>query len=216
MRLLIQRVKNATVKVDDEIVGSIGKGILCFVGISTDDKEKEIHWAVRKVLGLKLWPSEEGKPWKKNVVQNGYQILLVSQPDTAKVMYAKVVEEFKKGYQIDKIGDGKFGAMMDVSLCNDGPVTFHLDSSSKNSDSLEKASQNEAISFDEKYSDLDLTKLSIYLTRLEKKIAQIVALENKVAKGAINDLDLDAAQQAKLASKRSLIEEVEYLKSRKH
>lgn len=79
MRLVLQRVSQAKVTVGGEVVGSIGRGLLCLVGISAEDRaEESIEWATRRILGIRLW--EDGdKAWAKSVTALGLEVLLVSQ-----------------------------------------------------------------------------------------------------------------------------------------
>lgn len=143
MKVLIQRVKRASVEVDSKMVSQIGKGILVFVGIEKGDTSENVEKAVRKVVNLRIFPDEEGKMNRSLLDVNG-EMLVVSQftlcgdckkgtrpsfdnsapPDIANSLY----EEFAKGVNNSgiKVGTGVFGAMMDVSLINDGPVTFHI------------------------------------------------------------------------------------------
>ncbi|GAA5975110.1 hypothetical protein JCM11641_000040 [Rhodosporidiobolus odoratus] len=151
MRAVIQRVRSAVVHVDGEQVSSIKRGLMCLIGISTTDTEYEREWLATKILNLKLFPEDkdgESWGWKNSVLDAGYEVLCVSQftlqanlrkgskPDfhgamgaeTSKAFYDAFLEDMRRKYQADKILDGKFGAMMDVSLVNDGPVTLILDS----------------------------------------------------------------------------------------
>ncbi len=143
MKVLIQRVKRASVEVDSKMVSQIGKGILAFVGVEKGDTSENVEKAVRKVVNLRIFPDEEGKMNRSLLDVNG-EMLVVSQftlcgdckkgtrpsfdnsapPDIANSLY----EEFAKGVNNSgiKVGTGVFGAMMDVSLINDGPVTFHI------------------------------------------------------------------------------------------
>eukprot|EP01132_Coremiostelium_polycephalum_P006690 gene6690-8276_t len=143
MRVVIQRVKNASVTVDGELVSSIGPGLMCLIGINREDEKKDQEWLLKKIIGAKLWPNEDkSKNWDRNVQQSGFEILFVSQftlygvmnkgtkPDfhlamesaRSKQFYDEFLEMARKAYNPDKIKDGKFGAMMDVQLVNDGPV----------------------------------------------------------------------------------------------
>ena len=144
MKLLIQRVKKAQVDVDLMTVGQINKGLLLFFGVHKEDKEDKIPWLVNKVLHLRIFADEQGK-MNLNVkdVQGG--ILIVSQftlygncltgrrpdfiesasPSLAIPLYEKFIEEMQK--QHEDIQTGVFGADMQVSLINDGPVTFILE-----------------------------------------------------------------------------------------
>ncbi|GAA5993765.1 hypothetical protein JCM5350_000230 [Sporobolomyces pararoseus] len=151
MKAVIQRCTSASVTVDGKVISSIGRGILCLIGIGTNDTEHESKWLASKLLGMRLFPEDkEGESWgwKRSVVDAGYEVLCVSQftlmanlkkgskPDfhgamsseTSKQMYLDFLQDLREKYQIDKIHDGEFGAMMDVQLVNDGPVTLILDS----------------------------------------------------------------------------------------
>ncbi|KAK8273812.1 hypothetical protein V6Z12_D10G031700 [Gossypium hirsutum] len=102
MRAVVQRVASASVEVDGRIVSEIGPGLLVLVGIHDSDTESDADYICRKVLNMRLFTNENtGKGWDQNVMQRNYGVLL----------------------------DGVFGAMMKVSLVNDGPVTMQLDSS---------------------------------------------------------------------------------------
>ena len=144
MRFLIQRVSEASVRVDGKTIGQIGKGFLVFVGISGTDDRPTADWMIRKLLGLRIFEDENGKINKSVADVNG-SILIVSQftlywnckkgnrpsfenampPQEAEEMYLKFVE------RITETGipyaTGEFGADMKVSLINDGPVTVWLD-----------------------------------------------------------------------------------------
>ncbi|GAA5981520.1 hypothetical protein JCM10908_004141 [Rhodotorula pacifica] len=151
MRAVIQRVTQASVTVDGEVISKIGRGILCLIGISTSDTAYESQWLASKLLGLKVFPEDrdgEVWGWKNSVIEAGYEVLCVSQftlyanlrkgskpdfhgakgGDEAQKLYHDFLEDLRTKYQADKILDGKFGAMMDVQLTNDGPVTLILDS----------------------------------------------------------------------------------------
>ncbi|GAA5923758.1 D-tyrosyl-tRNA(Tyr) deacylase [Sporobolomyces koalae] len=151
MRAVLQRCTSASVTVDGQVISSIGRGVLCLIGIGTDDTTHESEWLASKILGMRLFPDDqEGESWgwKKSVVDAGYEVLCVSQftlmanlkkgskPDfhgamgseTSKAMYEDFLQDLRSKYQSDKIQDGRFGAMMDVQLTNDGPVTLILDS----------------------------------------------------------------------------------------
>ncbi|OQE37077.1 hypothetical protein PENCOP_c010G05585 [Penicillium coprophilum] len=142
MKLVIQRVKSASVTVDSELVSSIGKGLLVFAGIGKEDTEKEAENLVNKVLKAKFWPDENGTQWKKNVKEIEGEVLCVSQftlyakmkkgnkpdfhdaanPDTARKIYDFFYDKMGEGYTPDRVKNGVFQAMMDVELKNDGPV----------------------------------------------------------------------------------------------
>ncbi len=154
MRIVVQRVKSASVTVDGEIVSQIGPGILALVGIHEHDATEDVQYCARRLLGAKLWENEEtGGAWRHGVKTKGYQILCVSQftlygtltnkkwqPDyklamksiPAQSLYDEFLEKLRQDYEVEgKIYDGKFGAMMDVALVNDGPVTIVIDSDPK-------------------------------------------------------------------------------------
>ena len=76
MRLVVQRVTEAAVRVDGELISSIGKGMMVLVGISRDDKEEDAKFLARKLVNLRMFDNDEGKPWDKNVKDKGYEILL--------------------------------------------------------------------------------------------------------------------------------------------
>lgn len=143
MRLIIQRVKNASVEVDNKTVGEIEKGLLIFVGISKNFSEDKLDWTVRKVLNLRLWNSDK-KGFDLSVQDIEGEILVVSQftlhgviegnkpnfknsagYEKAKETYERFVDKLKESEL--KIETGQFGAMMRVKIDNDGPVTLILE-----------------------------------------------------------------------------------------
>lgn len=145
MRFVIQRVNSASVKIDGETVGSIGKGLLILFGASNTDTEEMLPKFVDKILKLRIFADENDKTNLSLRDVNG-ELLIVSQftlyadcrkgnrpsfintgaPDKANYLYEKFVELCRE--QIDKVDTGKFGADMKVSLENDGPFTIVLDS----------------------------------------------------------------------------------------
>lgn len=149
MIALIQKVTEASVRVDEKIVGQIGNGILLLLGIKTDDTEKDLDYLVEKVINLRIF--EEGeKYFDKSLLEKNYAILVVSQftlyagtkngrrPDfidaakgeVAEPLYNEFINRLKsKGISV---ATGVFGAMMNVSLVNNGPVTIIIDSNQKN------------------------------------------------------------------------------------
>ena len=146
MRVIIQRVRSSQVRVNGEIVGKIEKGLNLLVGIATNDSINEINWMVRKCLELRLFSDEnsEGK-WTKSVQDIEGELLVISQftlygdcrqgrrpsfsnsapPAEAEKLYNLFVEQLKKSGL--KVETGIFGAMMEVSINNDGPVTLLLE-----------------------------------------------------------------------------------------
>lgn len=152
MRAVVQRVKSANVSVDGNTISSIGAGLLCLVGVGKDDGEEDAEYICRKMMNIRLWPNETDRlrSFDRSVLQTDYGMLLVSQftlfgrlkgnkldfshamsPSVAKEQYAQLVQRCKDQLGDDRVKDGVFGAMMDVSLVNDGPVTINLDSKSR-------------------------------------------------------------------------------------
>lgn len=145
MRALLQRVRHASVTVDGAITGEIGKGLLLFVGITHTDTERELHWMCEKILNLRIFPDDEGK-MNRSVCDVGGGLLVVSQftlygdarkgmrpsytnaalPAVAEPMYNAMVEYFRSNSTL-AVQTGIFGAMMDVQLLNDGPVTLMVE-----------------------------------------------------------------------------------------
>lgn len=161
MRFVIQRIKEASVTVDNEIVGKIGKGIMILVGLTHDDTNDYIDMVTDKFLNLRLWDDDKGVRWKESVKSQGLEILLVSQftlysfmkgnkPDfhqameneKAQVMFNAIVDALKKKYDPNKIQTGKFGAYMNVSLINDGPVTINWDYPGDKIDNISNAQKD--------------------------------------------------------------------------
>ena len=151
MKLVIQRATSGSVTVDGTVVGQIGNGAVCLVGVHRDDTEEDLDWMTRKLLEFQLCDADEGAPFARNVRDIGGDLLLVSQftlharvgsgrrPDFSRSMgseqanevFQRFVEKVKAAYSPDKIQTGVFGAMMDVRIVNDGPVTFTFDSFNK-------------------------------------------------------------------------------------
>ncbi|MBI5421750.1 D-tyrosyl-tRNA(Tyr) deacylase [Candidatus Peregrinibacteria bacterium] len=145
MRLLIQRVTRATVTVDHKIVGTIGQGIVAFVGVSHADTEKDAEWLAEKVANLRLFPSEKTE-FDRSLLEIGGELLAVSQftlygstkkgrrpdfneaagADFARNLYEEFVRKAKLTGLI--VAEGVFQAHMAVELVNDGPVTFMIES----------------------------------------------------------------------------------------
>ena len=146
MRIVIQRVSRASLKVADETVGKIENGLLVFLGISHDDQEEDVHWLAKKLMNLRIFNDDEGK-MNRSLLDVGGDLLVVSQftlhastrkgnrpsfikaahPDLAKPLYQQLVVSLEKA--IGKaIFTGVFGADMKVELINDGPVTIWIDS----------------------------------------------------------------------------------------
>ena len=144
MRLLVQRVSEAQVKIDGSPVGCIGMGLLVLIGISREDTAAEADYAIQKLLRLRIFPDSEGK-MNRNIQEAGGAILLVSQftlygdcrkgnrpsfdraakPVEAKALYEYFVEQARRSPL--RVETGVFQATMQVSLVNEGPVTIWID-----------------------------------------------------------------------------------------
>lgn len=144
MKVLIQRVKEASVTIEGELFSSIKKGILALVGIEKGDTLEQVEKAARKIANLRIFPDENDK-MNRSLIDVEGEMLVVSQftlcgdckkgtrpsfdksapPDIANNLYEAFVSEINK-YNI-KTQTGKFAAMMDVALINDGPVTFMIE-----------------------------------------------------------------------------------------
>lgn len=146
MRAVIQRVGSACVKVDGKIIGSIGAGLLIFLGVGDGDTDEDLRYIADKSVGLRIF-SDENDKMNLSVADIGGEILVISQftlygdcrkgkrpsfsksmePVTAKRMYEQFIAELEsRGIKTEH---GEFGADMKVELLNDGPVTILLDSS---------------------------------------------------------------------------------------
>ena len=149
MRVLIQRVKEASVIVDDEVISLIHNGLLVFVGITEDDDREDILWLTKKIANIRLFDDENGV-MNRSVIDAGGDILAVSQftlmastkkgnrpsyikaakPDISIPLYEEFCSEME--IAVNKpIKRGVFGADMKVELLNDGPVTIFIDSKNK-------------------------------------------------------------------------------------
>ena len=146
MRVVLQRVKRASVTVESEVVGSIGTGVLILLGIEASDTQEDIDWLCGKICRMRIFDDAEGV-MNLSLEESGGEALVVSQftlhastkkgnrpsyikaarPEQAEPMY----EQFKtklSGMLMKPVACGTFGAMMDVELVNDGPVTILIDS----------------------------------------------------------------------------------------
>lgn len=146
MRVLLQRVSEAAVRVDGAVVGQIGPGLLALVGIEADDTTADIDWLCRKIVALRIFNDADGL-MNRSVQDIGGNILAISQftlhastkkgtrpsysraarPDFAQPMYHAFLENLSAALG-KTVQQGIFGADMKVSLTNDGPVTIWLDS----------------------------------------------------------------------------------------
>ncbi|WP_297098733.1 D-aminoacyl-tRNA deacylase [uncultured Draconibacterium sp.] len=149
MRVVIQKVKEASVTVEGEKISAIKNGLLILVGIENEDTQEDIDYLVKKSTQLRVFDDENGV-MNRSVIDVDGDIIVVSQftlqantkkgnrpsyiraakPDISIPMYEKFVAAMETALG-KKIGTGKFGAMMDVALINDGPVTIIIDSKQK-------------------------------------------------------------------------------------
>ena len=151
MLAVIQRVLEASVSVESELMGIINEGFLVFLGVKHDDNENEARYLAAKTANLRVFNDSEGK-MNLSLLDTGFCALVISQftlhadtkhgnrpgftdsagPQHAEELYSVFIEEMKQLLGHDKVAEGKFGAMMKVKLLNDGPVTITL--KSKNED----------------------------------------------------------------------------------
>ena len=144
MKVVLQRVTSASVKVDNNVISKINHGLLLLWGIEKEDIFKDIETLTKKILNLRIFADEDGK-MNKSIIDVSGEILLVSQftlngdiskgnrpsfinsedPEIAKQMIKDVKTEFSNYLNIE---EGSFGALMEVSLVNDGPVTMYIQS----------------------------------------------------------------------------------------
>ena len=145
MRVVLQRVARARVTVGERVTGAIGQGYLLLVGVRSDDDESRLAWVADKIVGLRLFPDDEGK-MNLALGDVGGDVLVVSQftlygdvrkgrrpsfveaapPEIAIPLYERFVEMMRERAP-GAVETGEFGAMMDVELVNDGPVTRVLE-----------------------------------------------------------------------------------------
>lgn len=145
MRFVIQRVKEASVTVDGNVIGAIGRGFMVLIGVCQEDTRETADKMIRKMINMRIFQDENDKTNLALSDVNG-ELLLVSQftlyadchkgnrpsfikagsPDLANEIYEYIISECKK--QVPKVEKGEFGADMKVSLINDGPFTIVLDS----------------------------------------------------------------------------------------
>jgi D-aminoacyl-tRNA deacylase len=145
LRVVLQRVKSASVAVEDEMISEVGPGLLLFVGVAVSDGEAEADWLAEKLAGLRLFNDEEGK-MNLSVRDVGGEVLAVSQftlladtkkgkrpsfasaapPEEAEPLFDYLCERLRASGVVS-VKTGSFGAMMSVALINDGPVTIVLE-----------------------------------------------------------------------------------------
>ncbi|MBF0225956.1 MAG: D-tyrosyl-tRNA(Tyr) deacylase [Desulfobacterales bacterium] len=145
MKALIQRVKTSQVLVDEIVIGSIDRGLLVFLGVGQNDSKSDADYLVEKISNLRIFEDSNGK-MNESLINLGFEMLVVSQftlfgeckkgrrpsftdaapPEKANELYEYFVEKVRNlGIKVET---GKFRAMMEVSLINDGPVTFMVES----------------------------------------------------------------------------------------
>ncbi|MFN7965140.1 MAG: D-aminoacyl-tRNA deacylase [Acidobacteriota bacterium] len=145
MKCLVQRVSRAEVRVDGQVVGAIQRGALVLLGLERGDDANRVDWYARRIAAMKLFADEQGTPWVRTLGEVDGGVLVVSQftlaartrkgrrpsfddalaPAEAEPLYRR----FIAGLQAERLitAEGRFGALMEVELVNDGPVTFLLD-----------------------------------------------------------------------------------------
>lgn len=150
MKALLQRVSTASVTVEGEVVGKIGRGLVVFLGISRGDTEREAHYLAEKTVNLRIFPDSQGK-FNLSALDVGADLLVVSQftlladtvkgrrpsfteaapPDQAQALIERFLTVLRaSGLRVES---GRFGEQMMVEIHNDGPVTIMLDSKEKTS-----------------------------------------------------------------------------------
>ena len=147
MRLILQRVSSASVTIDGRVAGRIERGLLVFAGIEDADTAADGEWLAQKIVKLRLFAGDSDGPMDKSVADIGGGILLISQftlhastqkgtrpsfnraarPEHARPLYEQFIAQLAAALG-RPIATGEFGAMMQVALVNDGPVTLLLDS----------------------------------------------------------------------------------------
>lgn len=145
MRAVIQRVSQASVTVDDQIIGSIQNGFMVLLGIADEDTEEDLNYLVKKITQMRIFEDEQGK-MNLSLKDTGGSLLIISQftlfastkkgnrpsfteagsPEFSRQMYLKFIDACRE--QGIHTEEGEFGAHMVVSLVNDGPVTITIDS----------------------------------------------------------------------------------------
>lgn len=149
MRVVIQLVKDASVEVNKRIIGNIGRGLLVFAGFEEGDTSEDIEWIARKIVRMRIFQDREQK-MNLSVEDVEGQLLIISQftlhastkkgnrpsfmraasTDDAEELYDQFIHILEHKYQLN-IESGEFGAMMEVKLINDGPVTIFMDSKNR-------------------------------------------------------------------------------------
>ena len=146
MRAVVQRVSEARVRIADDVVGEIGRGLVVLLGVGRDDGAQDVAYVAGKIRDIRIFEGEGGKNMDRSVVDVGGGVLVVSQftlygdirkgrrpafdtaapPEEARALYESVVRELRAAQL--PVATGEFQAMMRVELVNDGPVTILIDS----------------------------------------------------------------------------------------
>jgi len=149
MRVLLQRVTRASVTINHQLKSSIGPGLLVFLGIEENDTKEDAEWLSHKIACMRIFSDDEGK-MNLDICQSNGELLVVSQftlhaqtkkgnrpsfirsarPENAMPLYTYFIAQLEKAAG-NSVQTGTFGAMMDVELINDGPVTIWMDTASK-------------------------------------------------------------------------------------
>ena len=149
MRVVIQRVQQASVTVDGQVISQVQQGLMVLVGIVSEDSQADIEWISSKIVNMRIFEDEEGV-MNKSVIDKGWDILLVSQftlhastkkgnrpsyiaaakPEISIPIYEMLIKQLTNDLGA-AIQTGQFGADMKVALVNDGPVTIIIDSKNK-------------------------------------------------------------------------------------
>ena len=149
MRAVIQRVSSASVSISGNRCGEIGNGLVLFLGIESEDSHEDVKWLSKKISQLRIFSDENGL-MNKSIMQVGGKVLLISQftlfaktqkgnrpsfikaakPEVAIPLYQDFIRQIADDTNT-KIQTGKFGADMQIQLCNDGPVTILIDTKNK-------------------------------------------------------------------------------------
>ena len=146
MKIVIQRVKHSSVKVDEVIISKIDQGLNLLVCMEKGDDLNQVNRAIKKVLALRIFSDDFGR-MNNSICDIDGEILCISQftlswngkkgnrpsfdnsmePESARSLFDDFVEGLKSNYKTDKIKTGSFGSLMEVAITNDGPVTFSID-----------------------------------------------------------------------------------------
>ncbi len=146
MRAVVQRVTEARVRVDDRVVGEIGRGLVVLLGVGREDNADDVTYVAAKIREIRIFEGEGGRHMDRSVADVGGSVLVVSQftlygdirkgrrpafdgaasPDVARTLYENVVRELRASQL--PVATGEFQAMMHLELVNDGPVTVLIDS----------------------------------------------------------------------------------------